>query len=108
MMKVAFVLSLVFLVFGAEAKIEMGAPFADGMVLQRGMKVPVWGRVVPDAEDLAKPSEGGPKVALPGKRKITVSFAGQEKTGRIISRTLLPAAILLVEQASAATAFFCR
>ena len=80
MMKVAFVLSLVFLVFGAEAKIEMGAPFADGMVLQRGMKVPVWGRVVPDAEDLAKPSEGGPKVALPGKRKITVSFAGQEKT----------------------------
>ena len=80
MMKVAFVLSLVFLVFGAEAKIEMGAPFADGMVLQRGMKVPVWGRVVPDAEDLAKPSEGGPKVVLPGKRKITVSFAGQEKT----------------------------
>jgi hypothetical protein len=32
------------------AKIEMGTPFSDGAVLQRGMKVPVWGRVVsPDA-----------------------------------------------------------
>lgn len=28
-------------VFG---KIEMGTPFSDGVVLQRGMKVPVWGR----------------------------------------------------------------
>ena len=27
----------------ALAAIEMGAPFSDGAVLQRGMKVPVWG-----------------------------------------------------------------
>ena len=43
----------------AEAKIELGTPFADGMVLQRGMKVPVWGK------------------AEPG-RKVTVEFAGNE------------------------------
>ena len=66
MMKVAFVLSLVLLVFGAEAKIEMGAPFADGMVLQRGMKVPVWGKVPGMNSSLTRP--------------VTVSFAGQEKT----------------------------
>ncbi len=28
---------------GAEAKLTMGTPFADGMVLQRGRNVPVWG-----------------------------------------------------------------
>ena len=48
-------------VLSASAKIELGTPFADGMVLQRGMKVPVWGK------------------AGPG-HKITVSFAGQEKS----------------------------
>ena len=64
----------------AFAKIDLGTPFADGMVLQRGMKVPVWGKVVPDTEGLVPPSKGGPKIVLPGKRKITVSFAGQKKT----------------------------
>lgn len=29
------------------AKIEMGAPFADGVVLQRGREVPVWGKAEP-------------------------------------------------------------
>ena len=38
------------------AKIELATPFADGMVLQRGMEVPVWGK------------------AEPGK-KVTVAFA---------------------------------
>ena len=80
MRKSILVLGLVSLVFSASAKIEMGTPFSDGMVLQRGMKVPVWGKVVPDTEGLAKPGEGGPKVVLPGNRKITVSFAGQSKT----------------------------
>ncbi|MFA7368009.1 MAG: sialate O-acetylesterase [Kiritimatiellales bacterium] len=37
--------------------------FRDGMVLQRGMPVPVWGRAKPGAE-------------------ITVEFAGQKKTGK--------------------------
>jgi len=45
------------------AEIKMGAPFADGAVLQRGMKVPVWGRA-----DKA----GG---------TVKVEFAGQSKTG---------------------------
>ena len=31
------------------AEIKMGAPFTDGAVLQRGMKVPVWGKVMPPA-----------------------------------------------------------
>ena len=41
----------------AFAKLELATPFADGMVLQRGREVPVWGK------------------AEPGK-KITVEFAG--------------------------------
>jgi len=44
------------------AGIELGAPFTDGAVLQRGMKVPVWGNgASPDG-------------------KVVVSFAGQEKS----------------------------
>ena len=43
----------------AFAKIDLGTPFADGMVLQRGREVPVWGK------------------AEPG-RKVTVAFAGNE------------------------------
>ena len=42
------------------AGIRLGAPFADGMVLQSGMKVPVWGSATPGAT-------------------VTVSFAGQSK-----------------------------
>ena len=80
MRRIISAIGIVSLVLSASAKIEMGTPFADGMVLQRGMKVPVWGKVVPDAESLVSPSEGGPKIVLPGKRKITVSFAGQKKT----------------------------
>ena len=41
------------------ASVELASPFSDHMVLQRGMKVPVWG------------------TALPGER-VTVSFAGQK------------------------------
>ena len=31
----------------AFAEIRMGAPFTDGVVLQRGMNVPVWGWATP-------------------------------------------------------------
>lgn len=41
--------------------IELGAPFSDSAILQRGMPVPVWG--------WSKPGD-----------KITVAFAGQKKT----------------------------
>ena len=43
----------------AQAKIEMGTPFSDGAVLQRGMEVPVWGKAEPGA-------------------KVSVAFAGAE------------------------------
>lgn len=46
---------------GAVAKPVSATPFADNMVLQRGMPVPVWG------------------TAAPGE-KVTVAFAGQTKT----------------------------
>ena len=51
------------------AKIKMGAPFTDGAVLQRGMKVPVWGKVVS--------TDGAPQ------GQVCVAFAGQEKTASI-------------------------
>jgi len=41
--------------------IELGAPFCDNMVLQRGMEVPVWGWSEPGT-------------------KVTVEFAGQKQT----------------------------
>ena len=31
----------------AYADVELGSPFSDNMVLQRGMKVPVWGWATP-------------------------------------------------------------
>ncbi len=37
-------------VSSAFAKIEMGTPFSDGAVLQRGMEVPVWGRAEPGSK----------------------------------------------------------
>lgn len=44
--------------FAADAQVELAGAFSDGAVLQRGMKVPVWGK------------------ASPGE-KVTVAFAGQ-------------------------------
>ena len=44
MKKAIVVSSLASLVLSASAKIEMGTPFSDGAVLQRGMEVPVWGK----------------------------------------------------------------
>ena len=65
-MKNAILIGAVACALPVFAKIEMGTPFSDGAVLQRGMKVPVWGKVTP----------------VPGKsqRTVTVSFGGQEKT----------------------------
>ena len=55
------------------AAVEMGAPFTDGAVLQRGMKVPVWGKVVPPPLVIIKP-----KSPITPK-KVKVEFAGQTK-----------------------------
>ena len=57
MKKTILIASLTSLVLSASAKIELATPFSDGMVLQRGMEVPAWGK------------------AEPG-RKVTVEFAG--------------------------------
>ena len=57
----------------ALAAVEMGAPFTDGAVLQRGMKVPVWGKVVPGPLVFIKP-----KGSITPK-KVKVEFAGQTK-----------------------------
>ena len=53
----------------ATAKIEMGAPFSDGAVLQRGMPIPVWGK--------ATPPDGA------ATRFVKVEFAGQSKTAEV-------------------------
>jgi sialate O-acetylesterase len=45
----------------AEPKLELAAPFTDNMILQRQLKVPVWGFAAPGSE-------------------ITVEFAGQKKS----------------------------
>jgi len=52
------------LVLSASAAIELGAPFADGMVLQRGMKVPVWGKAT-------------------AGNVVCVAFAGQEVSATV-------------------------
>ena len=46
-MKYAAVALAAVAAFSAQAKLEMGTPFSDGAVLQRGMKVPVWGKAEP-------------------------------------------------------------
>ena len=66
MKKVIVVVALA-LAVPAFAKVEMGAPFTDHAVLQRGMKVPVWGKVVPEMNSSLS-------------RPVTVTFAGQKKT----------------------------
>ncbi len=58
MKKLVLVAGLAAVVFSASAKIELGAPFTDGAVLQRGVKCPIWG------------------TATPGNR-VVVEFAGQ-------------------------------
>ena len=55
--------------YSASAEIRMGTPFSDGAVLQRGMKVPVWGTV------------------SPAKGKVTVEFAGQVKSANVDAAT---------------------
>ena len=59
-MKKLMMLAAVVAAMGSEAKVTLGTPFADGMVLQRGRAVPVWGT-----------ADAGEKVA--------VSFAGQTR-----------------------------
>ena len=59
MKKILVVSCLTSLTFAASAKVELATPFNDGMVLQRGCEVPVWGKAEPGS-------------------KVTVSFADGE------------------------------
>ena len=70
-MKMSKTLAACVLLLGgfAFAEIRMGTPFSDGAVLQRGMRVPVWGTV--------SPAEG----------EVTVEFAGQVKSARVDAAT---------------------
>ena len=60
-MKRLLIASAILTAFSAMADVKLGSPFADGMVLQRGRNVPVWGWA--DAGE-----------------EITVEFAGQKRT----------------------------
>ena len=60
-MKRLMIVSAAVAAFAAQAGLKLGTPFADGMVLQRGMNVPVWGWA--DAGE-----------------EVTVEFAGQKRT----------------------------
>jgi len=60
-MKKLMIVSAALAAFAAQADLKLGTPFADGMVLQRGMNVPVWGWA--DAGE-----------------EVTVEFAGQTRT----------------------------
>jgi len=60
-MKRLMIVSAALAAVAAQADLKLGTPFADGMVLQRGMNVPVWGWA--DAGE-----------------EVTVEFAGQKRT----------------------------
>ncbi len=62
-MKKLMIVLTAFAAFAAQAGLKLGTPFADGMVLQRGMNVPVWGWA--DAGE-----------------EVTVEFAGQTRTAK--------------------------
>jgi len=63
LMMMAMLSSMAATAIGAETAIQLGAPFADNAILQRDMKVPVWGW------------------SAPGDT-ITVEFAGQTKSAK--------------------------
>lgn len=56
----------------AVASVETASPFADGMVLQRGMKVPVWGWADP-----------GEKVSVSFAGKTCTAVAGADRSWRV-------------------------
>lgn len=62
-MRIVLTLFLVCAATVVSASVKLAGPFTDGAVLQRGMKVPVWG--------WADPGE-----------KVSVSFAGQTKAAK--------------------------
>ena len=49
------------------AEIKMGAPFTDGVVLQRGMKVPVWGKTNKTSGKVKVEFAGHAKIGVVGK-----------------------------------------
>ena len=71
----------------AEAKVEFGTPFADGMVLQREMKVPVWGTAPAGEKVAVRFSNHLAKVVADkdGKWMVTLPSMKASKTPRVLS-----------------------
>ena len=69
-------------VLTASAQVELGAPFADGAVLQRGMKVPVWGKVTPAPGNPVRGRGGGRRLASGEDRELP---SGEERAGPDVS-----------------------
>ncbi len=72
---------------GAEAKVTMGTPFADGMVLQRGRNVPVWGWA--DAGESVTVTFAGQKLKTTagedGKWRVNLAPMDASKEGRTLT-----------------------
>ena len=68
-------------------KVELASPFADGMVLQREMKVPVWGWA--DAGEKVKVSFAGQSLETTadanGKWRVDLAPMTASKEGRVLS-----------------------
>lgn len=72
-MKKSWVLAcLVVGMLSATAQIELGAPFSSGMVLQRGMKVPVWGT-----------ASAGDTVSVSFAGQTVVAHVGKDRVWRV-------------------------
>ena len=72
--------------FAAQAAVTLGAPFSDGMVLQRGRSVPVWGWA--DAGESVMVAFAGQKLAATagadGKWRVDLAPMEATKEGRTL------------------------
>ncbi len=75
--------------FAGEAKVELAGPFADGAVLQRGMRVPVWGTA--DAGEKVAVEFGSQRIettaGADGKWRVDLSPMEACAVGRVLSAT---------------------
>ena len=67
--------------------LKLAAPFTDGMVLQRGVEVPVWGQSAPDAE-VAVSFAGGEvkaKAGADGRWMVRLPKMAASREGRVLT-----------------------
>ena len=84
--------------FAAQAAVTLGAPFSDGMVLQRGRSVPVWGWA--DAGESVMVAFAGQKLAATagadGKWRVDLAPMEATKEGRTLEVNGVKVADVLV------------